>query len=94
MVDAAEAYRIGLVNKVVPVDQLMDKAKEMAKKIMSRAPIAVQLCKAAVNEGMDMDQDSAVAYEAEVFGLCFATSDQTEGMSAFVEKRKANFTGK
>ncbi|MDF2501537.1 MAG: Crotonyl-CoA hydratase [Anaerosporomusa subterranea] len=94
MVDAAEAYRIGLVNKVVPADQLMDKAKEMAKRIMSRAPIAVQLCKAAVNEGMDMDQDSAVAYEAEVFGLCFATTDQTEGMGAFVEKRKANFTGK
>lgn len=94
MIDAVEANRIGLVNKVVPAEQLMDKAKEMAKKIMSRAPVAVQLCKAAVNEGMDMDQDSAVAYEAEVFGLCFATSDQTEGMAAFVEKRKANFTGK
>lgn len=94
MIDAAEAYRIGLVNKVVPADQLTDKAKEMAKKIMSRAPVAVQLCKAAVNEGMDMDQDSGVAYEAELFGLCFATNDQKEGMSAFVEKRKANFTGK
>lgn len=94
MIDSTEAYRVGLVNKVVPADQLMDKAKELARKIMSRAPIAVQLCKAAVNEGMDMDQDSAIAYEAEVFGLCFATADQTEGMSAFVEKRKANFIGK
>lgn len=94
MIDAAEAYRIGLANRVVPAEQLMDTAKELAKKIMSRAPVAVQLCKAAVNEGMDMDQDSAVAYEAEVFGLCFATADQTEGMSAFVEKRKASFTGK
>ncbi len=94
MIDAAEAYRIGLANRVVPAEQLMDTAKELAQKIMSRAPVAVQLCKAAVNEGMDMDQDSAVAYEAEVFGLCFATADQTEGMSAFVEKRKASFTGK
>ena len=94
MIDAAEAYRIGLVNKVVPADQLHDKAKELAKKIMSRAPVAVQMCKAAVNEGMDMDQDSGVAYEAEVFGLCFATADQKEGMSAFVDKRKPNFTGK
>lgn len=93
IIDAAEAYRIGLVNRVVPAEQLLDQAKELAKKIMARAPVAVQLCKAAVNEGLDMDQDSAVAYEAEVFGLCFATDDQAEGMSAFVEKRKANFTG-
>ncbi|EAX47963.1 Enoyl-CoA hydratase/isomerase [Thermosinus carboxydivorans Nor1] len=94
MIDAAEAYRIGLVNKVVPPEELMAAAKAMAQKIMSRAPMAVQLCKAAVNEGMDMDLQSAVAYEAEVFGLCFATADQKEGMAAFVEKRKANFTGK
>lgn len=94
MIDAAEAYRIGLVNKVVPPEELMATAKAMAQKIMSRAPVAVQLCKAAVNEGMDMDLQSAVAYEAEVFGLCFATADQKEGMTAFIEKRKANFTGK
>ena len=94
IIDAAEAYRIGLANKVVAPDRLLDTAKELAKKIMSRAPVAVQMCKAAVNEGLDMDQDSGIAYEAEVFGLCFATVDQKEGMSAFVEKRKANFTGK
>ncbi|MDU4962064.1 MAG: short-chain-enoyl-CoA hydratase [Sporomusaceae bacterium] len=94
MIDAAEAYRIGLVNKVVPAEQLLAKAKELAQKIMSKAPVAVRMCKAAVNEGLDMDQDSGVAYEAEVFGLCFATDDQTEGMSAFVEKRQAKFTGK
>ncbi len=93
-IDAAEAFRIGLVNKVVPADELMDAATKMAHRIMSRGPIAVKLCKAAVNEGMDMDLDSGEAYESEAFGLCFATTDQKEGMTAFIEKRKACFTGK
>jgi len=93
-IDAQEAYRIGLVNKVVPAAELMDAAKKMAAKIMSRGPIAVQLCKSAVNEGMDMDLDSGQAYEREAFGVCFATDDQTEGMKAFVEKRPAKFIGK
>lgn len=65
----------------------------MAKKIMSKGMVAVQLCKAAVNEGMDTDLETGVAYEAEVFGLCFATNDQKEGMAAFTGKRQANFTG-
>nr|WP_246105632.1 short-chain-enoyl-CoA hydratase [Sporomusa termitida] len=94
MIDAAEAYRIGLVNKVVAPAELLDTTKALAQKIMFRGQIAVQVCKAAVNEGLDVDLDSGIAYEAEVFGLCFATSDQKEGMAAFVEKRKANFTGK
>ncbi|WP_371361877.1 Crotonyl-CoA hydratase [Sporomusa rhizae] len=93
-IGAEEAYRLGLVNRVVPADQLVTVAMEMAKKIMSRGPVAVQLCKAAVNEGLDMDFESGQAYEAEVFGLCFATADQKEGMTAFVEKRKAQFLGK
>ena len=93
-IDAVEALRIGLVNKVVPVDQLMSVAMAMAEKIASRGSVAVQLCKAAVNEGMDMDLDSSMAYETEIFGLSFATVDQKEGMKAFVEKRKANFVGK
>ena len=94
LITAAEAYRIGLVNKVVPGEELMSVVKELALKIMSRSPIAVNLAKAAVNEGMDMDFESGQAYEAEVFALCFSTADQTEGMTAFLEKRKANFTGK
>lgn len=94
MIDANEAYRIGLANKVVAADELLTAAKAMATKIMSRGPVAVQLCKAAVNEGLDMDLDSGIAYEAEVFGLCFATVDQKEGMTAFVEKRKADFISK
>lgn len=93
-IDAAEAYRIGLVNKVVPAGELLMAAKALAEKIISRGPVAVQLCKAAVNEGLDMDLESGQAYEAEVFGLCFATADQKEGMNAFVEKRPAKFTGK
>ena len=92
-IDAAEAYRIGLVNHVVPAEQLMNTAKEMAKTILSRGPVAVRLCKAAVNEGLDMDFESGQAYESEVFGLCFATADQAEGMTAFVEKRPAKFLG-
>jgi enoyl-CoA hydratase len=94
MIDAAEAYRIGLVDQLAPADQLMDEAKKLAKTIMSRGPIAVKLCKFAVNKGINMDLESAIQYEDEVWGLCFATADQKEGMKAFVEKRKASFIGK
>lgn len=94
MIDAAEAYRIGLVDQVTTPAELMNEAKAMANTIMSRAAVAVQLCKTAINRGMDVDLPTGVAYEAEVFGLCFATTDQKEGMGAFVEKRKAEFTGK
>ena len=93
-IDAMEAYRIGLVNAVVPAEKLLDVAKEWANLILSRGMVAVQLCKSAVNEGMDMDFESGQAYEAEAFGLCFATEDQAEGMAAFVEKRAAIFRGK
>jgi len=82
------------VNKVVSAGELMESVMGMALKIQSRALVAVQLCKAAVNEGLDTDLKTATAYEAEVFGLCFATSDQKEGMAAFVEKRKTHFIGK
>ena len=94
MIDAQEAYRIGLVNKVTTAEELMITAKVIAEKIMSRAEIAVRLCKSAVNKGMDMDLTSGTAYEAESFGLCFSTGDQKEGMNAFLAKHKAAFTGK
>lgn len=93
VIDAETAFRLGLVNKVVAAEELLDKAKALAEKILTRAPQAVQLCKVAVNNGMNMDTQSAYAYEAEVFGLCFATLDQKEGMSAFVERRSPKFTG-
>lgn len=94
IIDAQEAYRIGLVNKVTTVEEVMNTAQGMAKKIISRAELAVTLSKAAVNKGINMDLKSSIDYEAEVFGLCFSTQDQQEGMKAFLEKRKANFTGK
>ena len=93
-IDAAEAYRIGLVNKVVPPEELLPAARDLAKKIIAKGEIAVRQCKAAINRGMEMDLASGTAYEAEVFGLCFATADQKEGMRAFIEKRKPVFSGK
>lgn len=94
IIGAADAHRIGLVNHVVPEDQLLDFCKAMAGRIASKGQIAVRLCKAAIDQGLEMDVDKGMAYEAEIFGLCFATEDQKEGMTAFVEKRKASFTGK
>ncbi|MBE6065208.1 short-chain-enoyl-CoA hydratase [Clostridium cochlearium] len=88
IIDAEEALRIGLVNKVVEKDELLDTAKKMANKIASNAPIAVKLCKSAINRGLQCDIDTGIAFEAEVFGECFSTEDQKEGMTAFLEKRK------
>ncbi|TZE82804.1 short-chain-enoyl-CoA hydratase [Calorimonas adulescens] len=90
-ISADEAYRIGLVNRVVEPEKLMEEAKNLALKIASNAPIAVSLAKQAINKGIDVDLSTGMAYEAEVFGLCFSTRDQKEGMAAFVEKRKAEF---
>ncbi|MCO5384961.1 short-chain-enoyl-CoA hydratase [Desulfosporosinus sp.] len=94
VIDAKEAYRIGLVNKVYPLDTLMEEALKLAKRISGRAPVAVQLSKSAIQRGINMDLDSAQAFEAEVFGLTFSTQDQTEGCGAFLEKRKPVFEGK
>lgn len=95
MITAEKAKEIGLVNEVYPKEELMPKAIELAKKIASNAPVAVQLSKAAINRGINCDVVTGVAYEAEVFGLCFSTADQKEGMDAFVNKRKhAPYQGK
>ncbi|MDR2181000.1 MAG: enoyl-CoA hydratase/isomerase family protein [Synergistaceae bacterium] len=88
MIDAQEAYRIGLANKVVPLAELIDKCKEIAKKIMAQSSYAVSLAKAAINAGLDVDLNSGLKLEADLFGLTFATADKKEGMTAFVEKRK------
>ena len=93
-IKADEAYRIGLVNKVVTQDQLMDACMKTAKEICANAKVAVQLAKSAVNRGINCDVITGIAYEDEVFGLCFATEDQKEGMAAFVEKREKHFTDK
>lgn len=94
MVDAQEAYRIGLVNKVVAPEELIEAAKELAKKIATKGQVAVQLAKQVINEGLEMDSERSYSHEANFFGLCFSTQDQKEGMSAFLEKRKPNFINK
>ncbi len=92
-IDAQEAYRIGLVNKVVPQEELMDTAKKLAGRIARNAGYAVSIAKTAINNGYDMDIKNAVEYEANLFGLTCATHDKLEGMTAFLEKRKEkNFT--
>jgi len=93
IIDANEAYRIGLVNKLYSLENLMGEALKLAQRIAGRAPAAVQLSKSAIQRGINMDMDSAQAYEAEVFALTFSTQDQTEGCSAFLEKRKPVFVG-
>lgn len=87
-IDAEEAYRIGLVNKVVPQAELMDTAKKMASKILRNGSYAVSIAKAAINNGYDMDIKNAVEMEANLFGVVNDTHDKKEGMSAFLEKRK------
>ena len=94
MIKADEALRIGLVNKVVPLESLMEEARTMANKIMANAPIAVKLCKDAIGRGMQVDIDEAINIEAEDFGKCFSTQDQKEGMTAFMERREKNFQNK
>jgi len=87
-VKAREALEIGLVNQVCSQEELMGVAMAMADKISSNAPIAVRACKKAVHEGLETDMDHALAIEEKLFGSCFETEDQKEGMSAFLEKRK------
>ncbi|MDP4088838.1 MAG: short-chain-enoyl-CoA hydratase [Bacillota bacterium] len=94
IIKADEALRIGLVNRVVEADKLMEEARALANTIAAQAPIAVKLCKEAINRGIQCDTDTALMYEAEVFGECFSTEDQKEGMSAFVEKRDKSFQNK
>lgn len=94
VVDASEAYRIGLVNHVYPAQELREQAKKMARKIMNNAPLSVTYAKLAIGQGLQGDLDSGLRIESNFFGLCVATEDQKEGTQAFVEKRKPQFTGK
>lgn len=87
-IKADEALRIGLVNAVYPLAELMPAAEKLAETIAKNAPIAVRACKKAINDGMQVDIDRAVAIEEGLFGSCFETADQKEGMGAFLEKRK------
>ena len=95
MIDAQDAYRIGLANHVVPQEELLDYCKAMAGRIMKNAPYAVSLAKQVINSGADMDLDNGLKLEANIVGLSFSTEDKMEGMTAFLEKRKEkHFIGK
>ena len=94
VIDASEALRIGLVNNVVAPEELMDVVKGIAGRIISKGKLAVRFSKVAANEGLQTDIDRAMTIEADLFGLCFSTEDQKEGMGAFIEKRSPKFTGK
>jgi enoyl-CoA hydratase/carnithine racemase len=94
MIDAQEAYRIGLVNEVVPAAGLIARAEAILKKIAANAPIAVRLSLEAVNKGLETGQAEGLLLEASYFGLCAATEDKKEGTSAFLEKRAPQFHGR
>ena len=91
-IDAQEAYRMGLANKVVPADQLMRACQEMAGRILSKGSYAVSLAKSVINAGQDMDLSNGLKMEADAFGFTFSTHDKEEAMTAFLEKRPANLT--
>ena len=91
MMTAAEALSAGLVEQVVSPEELISACKELAQVIRSKSPVGVMMAKKAINHGMDTDLESGIAYEAEAYTTCFATSDRVEGMSAFLEKRTAEF---
>lgn len=87
-VKADEAKALGLVNAVYTQEELLPAAKKLAGKIAKNAPIAVRACKKAINDGLDVGMDEAIVIEEKLFGSCFETEDQREGMGAFLEKRK------
>ena len=87
-IKADEALRIGLVNAVYPLEELRPAAEKLAETIAKNAPIAVRACKQAINEGLEVPMDEAIVIEEKLFGSCFNTADQKEGMGAFLEKRR------
>ncbi|MCT4607215.1 MAG: short-chain-enoyl-CoA hydratase [Marinisporobacter sp.] len=93
IIKAEEAERIGLVNKVVAPEELMGATMDLAKRITKNAQKAVRYSNLAINRGFETDIETGIEIEGSLFGLCFATKDQKEGMTAFVEKRKAEFKG-
>ncbi|MDR3295799.1 MAG: enoyl-CoA hydratase/isomerase family protein [Clostridiales Family XIII bacterium] len=94
MIDAQEALRIGLVEKVFPAEELLAEAEKFARLILSKAPIGVKMAKKAINTGLNLDLRSGVAYEAEAYVNAFASQDKAEGMAAFLAKRPAVFRNK
>jgi len=93
MISAAEAEKIGLANKVVPQDQLMEEVMKTAREIASKGKVSLKVAKQAINFGMSTDLATGIHIEVDAFGLCYNSCDAREGTSAFLEKRKAEFKG-
>jgi enoyl-CoA hydratase len=94
MIDAGEAHRIGIANRVVPAGGLMTEARALADKLIAKAPITLRLIKEAMNEGYDLDLPKGLAIEAKAWAVVYSTEDKTEGVAAFLEKRKPVFKGR
>jgi enoyl-CoA hydratase len=93
IIDAEEACRIGLVNKVVPADRLMDECREWAETLCEKSPIAMKYALRAINEGLEVDLATGLKIEGLCLGACFASKDSKEGLNAFLEKRKPKYEG-
>ena len=94
IIDATEAEKIGLVDKVVPLEKLEEEVNQLAETIASKSPLIIKLIKKTINKGMYTDLAAGLAYEKANFALCFATEDHKEGVTAFLEKRKPEFKGR
>jgi enoyl-CoA hydratase len=94
MIDAQRGYELGIVNRVVPGDELLDAAREMMGKIVKNGPVAVRMALESVYHAMDATTEDALRFESSLFGLLASTEDMTEGMEAFLQKRKPRFQGK
>jgi enoyl-CoA hydratase len=94
MIDAQEAYRLGIVNRVVPADRLLPEARALADRLLAKAPLTLRLMKEAMNEGYDLDLPKGLALEAKAWAVAYSTADTAEGVAAFLEKRKPTFHGR
>jgi len=93
-INAQEALRVGLVERVVPKGQAVEEAKKLLKRIMTKGPVAIKMAKKAINEGLKMSLAEGLNLEAQCNGVCFGTQDKDEGAKAFLEKRPAKFQGR
>ena len=94
MIEAQEALRIGLVNRVVPADRLLAESEQLIRSILENGPLAVRACLEAVDAGLDLGVEEALLLEANLFGLLSGTADMKEGTAAFLAKRKPEFRGR